>query len=43
MECFGDDAMSGQSGTCLLFCDLRDPACEFCFDVGTGDIGRCFF
>jgi hypothetical protein len=43
LECVGDDAMSGQSGTCLSFCDLRDPECEFCFDVGTGHIGRCFF
>lgn len=43
MECFGDDPEFGFSGTCLLFCDLQAPACEFCFDVGTGNAGRCFF
>jgi hypothetical protein len=42
MDCFGDDPMQGQSGTCMRFCDLRAPECEFCFDVGTGHIGRCF-
>jgi hypothetical protein len=43
MECFGDDPVVGFTGTCLFFCDLSAPQCEFCFDVGTGNVGRCFF
>lgn len=42
LDCFGDDPVAGFSGTCYRFCDLTAPACEFCFDVGTGSIGRCF-
>ena len=42
LDCFGDDPVSGFSGTCYRFCDLAAPVCEFCFDVGTGSIGRCF-
>jgi hypothetical protein len=42
LDCYGDDAAQGFSGTCYRFCDLQAPACEFCFEVGTGSIGRCF-
>ena len=42
LDCFGDDPASGFSGTCYRFCDLTAPSCEFCFDVGTGSLGRCF-
>jgi hypothetical protein len=42
LDCFGDDPQSGFSGTCFRFCDLRAPECDFCFDVGTGQAGRCF-
>jgi hypothetical protein len=43
LDCFGDDPEFGIPGTCFRFCDLQAPACEFCFDVGTGRAGRCFF
>jgi hypothetical protein len=42
LDCYGDDPALGFSGTCYRFCDLQAPACEFCFDVGTGTAGRCF-
>ena len=42
LDCFGDDPAAGFSGTCYRFCDLAAPVCEFCFEVGTGSIGRCF-
>lgn len=42
LDCYGDDPASGFSGTCYRFCDLAAPDCEFCFDVGTAGIGRCF-
>lgn len=42
LDCSGDDANSGIAGTCLRFCDLAAPTCEFCFDVGTAPLGRCF-
>lgn len=42
LDCLGDDPVFGFSGTCFRFCDLSAPACEFCFDVGTGGVGRCF-
>jgi hypothetical protein len=41
-DCFGDDPQSGFTGTCFRFCDLAAPDCDFCFGVGTGDVGRCF-
>jgi hypothetical protein len=42
MECFGDDPQFGFLGICRRFCDLDAPDCDFCFDVGTGRVGRCF-
>jgi hypothetical protein len=42
LDCFGDDPVLGFSGTCFRFCDLAAPDCDFCFDVGTGQAGRCF-
>ena len=42
LDCFGDDAELGFTGTCYRFCDIQAPDCEFCFDVGTGAVGRCF-
>lgn len=42
MECVGDDPMFGFLGQCRRFCDLDAPDCDFCFDVGTGRVGRCF-
>lgn len=42
LDCYGDDPAQGFSGTCYRFCDLQAPACEFCFEVGTGSVGRCF-
>jgi hypothetical protein len=41
-DCYGDDPALGFAGTCYRFCDVQEPACEFCFDVGTGSVGRCF-
>jgi hypothetical protein len=43
LDCYGDDPEFGFSGTCYRFCDVQAPDCEFCFDVGTGSVGRCFF
>jgi hypothetical protein len=42
LDCFGDDPQAGFLGTCFRFCDLDAPECDFCFDVGTGRVGRCF-
>jgi hypothetical protein len=42
LDCFGDDPAFGFSGTCVAFCDLAAPSCDFCVDVGTSDLGRCF-
>jgi hypothetical protein len=42
MECVGDEPDFGFQGTCRRFCDLDAPDCDFCFDVGTGRVGRCF-
>jgi hypothetical protein len=45
LDCYGDDPAQGFSGTCYRFCDVQSPSsvCEFCYDVGTGPAGRCFF
>ncbi|HTV25368.1 MAG TPA: hypothetical protein VMG12_42025 [Polyangiaceae bacterium] len=43
LDCYGDDPEFGFAGTCYRFCDTQAPDCDFCFDVGTGSIGRCFF
>ncbi len=43
LDCFGDEPELGFTGTCYRFCDVLAPDCEFCFDVGTGTVGRCFF
>jgi hypothetical protein len=42
LDCFGDDAELGFTGTCYRFCDVQAPECEFCFEVDTGSVGRCF-
>jgi hypothetical protein len=42
LDCYGDQPEFGFSGTCYRFCDLQNPSCDFCFDVGTGSVGRCF-
>jgi hypothetical protein len=42
LDCYGDQPEFGFSGTCYRFCDVQNPDCEFCFGVGTGDLGRCF-
>jgi hypothetical protein len=42
LDCFGDDPNLGFSGTCYRFCDVAAPDCEFCFEVDTGSVGRCF-
>jgi hypothetical protein len=42
LDCFGDDPELGFSGTCYRFCDVQAPDCEFCFEVDTGSVGRCF-
>ena len=42
LDCFGDDPDLGFPGTCFRFCDILAPDCEFCFEVGTGNVGRCF-
>lgn len=42
LDCFGDDPEVGFSGTCYRFCDVQAPDCEFCFEVDTGSVGRCF-
>ena len=38
----GDDPELGVAGTCYRFCDIQAPSCEFCFEVNTGSVGRCF-
>jgi hypothetical protein len=43
LDCYGDDPQFGFTGTCYRFCDVQNPDCDFCFDVGTGSVGRCFF
>jgi hypothetical protein len=42
LDCLGDDPALGFAGTCFRFCDLSAPSCDFCVDVGTGSVGRCF-
>jgi hypothetical protein len=42
LDCYGDQPDFGFTGTCYRFCDLQNPDCDFCFDVGTGSVGRCF-
>jgi hypothetical protein len=42
LDCVGDDPQFGFLGICRRFCDLDAPDCDFCFDVGTGRVGRCF-
>jgi hypothetical protein len=42
LDCFGDDPSLGFTGTCYRFCDVQAPDCEFCFEVDTGSVGRCF-
>lgn len=42
LDCFGYEPEFGQPGICLGFCDLSAPDCEFCNDVGTGNVGRCY-
>ncbi|HTV24536.1 MAG TPA: hypothetical protein VMG12_37855 [Polyangiaceae bacterium] len=42
LDCFGDDPAFGVAGVCYRFCDVQAPACEFCFEVDTGSVGRCF-
>jgi hypothetical protein len=42
LDCFGDDPDVGFTGTCYRFCDVQAPVCEFCFEVDTGSVGRCF-
>jgi hypothetical protein len=42
LDCFGDDPALGFTGTCYRFCDVQAPSCEFCFEVDTGSVGRCF-
>lgn len=42
LDCFGDEPNLGFTGTCYRFCDVQAPSCEFCFEVETGSVGRCF-
>jgi hypothetical protein len=42
LSCEGDDPNFGSLGVCRRFCNLDAPDCDFCFDVGTGRVGRCF-
>jgi hypothetical protein len=42
LDCVGDDPDFGFQGVCRRFCDLDAPDCDFCFDIGTGRVGRCF-